>query len=804
MSSRCHHPANNADTGCIYTFNSGSNWTFHNQGGYEPNNYSFLEFGKYGTYEGHTFIRFRDVKIPKGAIITYACLDLFVSQVIPSGVAVSVPTKVYFEKSVTPLAVSSVTDYNNKSLTTAYIDLTFTEADDGFKYKNDIDITSIIQELVDQTDWAATLTTGGDMQALIKAQSGTGKIYMFTDGFPDQYQHLWVEWTYTVPDPPTGLTVSRVGDTMQSLAWTNHSAAGKPYVNLKVERSVDGVNWSQIKGDLSATATNYIDSSTSANGKYYYRVRAYNYAGNSTYANSTPTSIKTTPAAPTNVTAIRDLSSVNISWTNNSPHADFIKIQRSETPYNSWVEVDYTLTGSATAKVDSSPYSTLSKYRVWSYVSTNTLSSSYAYSNEIPASSPPSAPTSLTPSSEVVDIDLLKTFTWQHNPTDTSAQTKFSLQYRKQGDSWPGTPQLNAVSSVNQYHEFAAATFDDDSTYEWQVKTWGGNVTSSAWSDTSIFMTSKKPTATIDSPSNGSSYGYSVLTLNWTFADLEADTQTQAIVKLYNSSDVLLETKTVYGTGATVTFNTYLENNSSYKAKIMVLDSAGLWSVEAESDFTTSFLLPAQPQLLITYNDDVGTASVNIINPAPGGSEVGASYNQLYKSFDGVTYELYLDNIPENTIVTDYLPLLNGTTYYYVVAVSVTPTTKTSYVYTLVTSLTGIFFINGGANFSKSIRINGDVSYTEKRGRAEVLRKFEGRSHKVKYQGDELFNTINFSSDLTFTQYDDMLEIIEDTEDLYYRDWKGRHFICSLSNCTFDTKNNTSYQFKCVIEQIEE
>lgn len=804
MSTRCHHPTNAADTGSIYSIDSGSNWVYHNQGGYEPNPYSFMEFGYYGTYRGHSFIRFRNVKVPKGAIITYACLDLYVSTIYPDG-ATSCPSRFYFEKSIAPLAVSSISDYNAKTLTTAYTNLTFTDADAPFKYKYDIDVTTIVQELIDQTGWAATLTTGSDMQCLIQAQAGgNGRIYMITDYPDDYYQHLWIEWTYTVPDAPTSLTVTRVSDSSQALSWTNNSAAGKPYVYLKVERSSDGINWSQIKGDLSPTATSYTDTTTSINGKYYYRVRANNHAGNSTYADSTPAYIKTTPLAVSDVVAVRDISSVNVSWTNNSPNADNIKIERSETPYSTWVEVDYTLTGTATAKVDSSPYSTLSKYRVWSYVTTNTLSSGYAYSNEIPASSQPSTPTNLSPNNGlVVDTDLAKIFTWQHNPTDTSAQSKISLRYRKFGDAWPGTSQLNETALTDEFYTFALETFDPDFVYEWQIKTWGINATSSDWSSTATFSTSTKPTMAITSPGNGSSYGYSILVVDWTFTDAESDTQTQAIIKLYNSLNELLETKTVYGTGLTTTFSTYLENDASYKVTLQALDSAGLWSIESESDFTTSFFLPAQPDLTISYNDDVGTASILITNPAPSGTEIGTSYNQLYKSVDGVTYELLLDNIIENTSVTDYLPLLNGTTYYYAVAISVTPTTKTSYVHTLVNNLTGIFFLNGETSFSTSIRIIGDTTYSEKRGRNEVLRKFEGRNYKVKYQGDELKNIITFSCDLLYTSYDDLINIIESTEDVFYRDWKGRWFLCSLSDCNFEQKDNDAYQFSCIIEKIE-
>ena len=795
------YPTNAADTGCVYT-GDGVNWTFYNQGGYEPEIYSFLEFGKYSTYEGHAFIRFRNITVPAGAIITNANIDWFISIFNPNA---DVYYKMYFEKSLSPNAASSVSDFNSKSLTTAYKEDTCNHLYGEFYWVYNIDVTAIIQEIIDQTGWAATLTEGKDMQAIVKAQSGAnGKVYMLTDDFPNYYQRIDITYTYTVPDPQTSLAITRVSDTSQTLNWTNHSAAGKPYVYQKIERSNDGTNWSQIKGDLSGTATSYTDTSTSANGKYYYRIRAYNYAGYSSYATSTPTYIKTTPAAITNVVVVRDTSSATISWTNSANYADYVKIERSETPYSSWVEVDYTLSGSATSKVDSSPYSTLSKYRVWTYVTANTLSSTYAYSNVMPPSIKPNPPTNLTPDSGlVIDTTLSKLFTWQHNSLDTSNQRKVSLRYRKSGAAWPGTPQLNAVVQSDEFYTFPLSTFDAGFTYEWQVATWGINATESDWSSTATFTTSTKPVVAITSPGNGSNYGYSVLIATWTFTDSESDTQTQAIINLYSSTDVLLESKTVYGTALTTTFDTYLENNTSYKVKIQALDSAGLWSEIVESDFTTSFLLPPQPDLTITYNDDVGTASILIVNPSPGGGEVGTSYNQLYKSFDGITYELLQDNIPENTTITDYLPLLNGTTYYYAVAISTIPTTKISYVHTLVNALTGMFFINGDVGFSKSVRMIGDTTYSEKRGRNEVLRKFEGRTYKVKYQGDELKNIINFSCDLPFTNYDDLIEIIESTEDVFYRDWKGRAFLCSMSDCNFDQKDNDAYQFSCVIEKIE-
>lgn len=95
------------------------------------------------------------------------------------------------------------------------------------------------------------------------------------------------------PSAPSGLTATAISQTQINLAWTDNANNEDGY---KIERSADGsTGWTQI-GTASVNATSYSDTGLSAATTYYYRVRAYNTGGNSSYtstANATTQSART-------------------------------------------------------------------------------------------------------------------------------------------------------------------------------------------------------------------------------------------------------------------------------------------------------------------------------------------------------------------------------------------------------------------------------------------------------------------------------------------------------------------------------
>jgi hypothetical protein len=81
---------------------------------------------------------------------------------------------------------------------------------------------------------------------------------------------------------------------------------------------------------VGANVTTYSNTGLTSNTTYYYRVRAYNTAGDSGYSNEANATTSTVPPlAPTNLTASTISSSeINISWTDNSLDETGFKIER--------------------------------------------------------------------------------------------------------------------------------------------------------------------------------------------------------------------------------------------------------------------------------------------------------------------------------------------------------------------------------------------------------------------------------------------------------------------------------------------
>lgn len=82
------------------------------------------------------------------------------------------------------------------------------------------------------------------------------------------------------PAAPNGLTATAISATQINLTWTDNSGNE---TSFKIERSTDGVNFSQI-ATVGANVTSYSNTGLSAATTYYYRVRASNSGGDSAYS----------------------------------------------------------------------------------------------------------------------------------------------------------------------------------------------------------------------------------------------------------------------------------------------------------------------------------------------------------------------------------------------------------------------------------------------------------------------------------------------------------------------------------------
>ena len=148
-----------------------------------------------------------------------------------------------------------------------------------------------------------------------KQADGNGEIKVYIDDLADgtdDTKRTWYDGLLITPLEPTALSAAGA-DSVVELAWTQSFSSS--IVSNRIYRTTVGSSgpWSLV-ASLEATTT-YSDNLVSNGQVYYYVVTAVSAIGESAY--STPASARpwTTPAAPTELSAIGTHSVVTLSWT---------------------------------------------------------------------------------------------------------------------------------------------------------------------------------------------------------------------------------------------------------------------------------------------------------------------------------------------------------------------------------------------------------------------------------------------------------------------------------------------------------
>ncbi|MDI6791353.1 MAG: Ig-like domain-containing protein [bacterium] len=247
------------------------------------------------------------------------------------------------------------------------------------------------------------------------------------------------------PYTPTNLSAQVISSSQVNLSWQDNSNNEDGF---KIERKTAAGSYVVI-GTTGVNGITYNDSGVIPNTTYSYRVFAYNQVGNSDYSNTVSVG---PPAAPTNL-VIASISSLILTWRDNSDNEQGFKIERKEGS-GSYTEIATTLANVATYTDTSYSLNTNLSYRVKAY---NLLGNS-ACSNEV-ETGPPSVPTNLRVTGRSIAHIALSWLDTSNN------ETGFVIERKTQGGSY--SEIVTVSTGVTTY---ADTGLPDNTTFFYRVK----------------------------------------------------------------------------------------------------------------------------------------------------------------------------------------------------------------------------------------------------------------------------------------------------------------------------------------------
>jgi predicted phage tail protein len=210
------------------------------------------------------------------------------------------------------------------------------------------------------------------------------------------------------------------------LNWTDNA---NNETGFRIERSTTAGSGFTELTNVEANVTTFTNTNLQAGTTYFYRVRAYNAAGNSAYSNeASATTLQpapTAPTAPSSLTATANSTTqITLNWTDNANNETGFKIERSANAGSGFTEIAQVGANVTTFINTNLQAGTTYFYRVRAYHSAGNS----AYSNEAsattlqPAPTAPTAPVNLKATSPLQGQIVLN---WDDNAND---ETGFKIE----------------------------------------------------------------------------------------------------------------------------------------------------------------------------------------------------------------------------------------------------------------------------------------------------------------------------------------------------------------------------------------
>ena len=429
--------------------------------------------------------------------------------------------------------------------------------------------------------------------------------------------------TYDVPDEPTGLDATAIGQTQINLAWNAPVGnGGSPIDGYRIEISGNsGATWSDLVPDTRSTSTAYPHTGRSAGETWHYRVSAKNRWGYSEVSNvDSATTDAREPDAPTGLEATASgQTRIDLAWKapddNGGDSITGYKIQYSENAGEDWDVLEANTGSTVTSYPDTGlDPGTRRHYRV---AAINSVGAG-DYSNEASATTDPTVPGAPTGLVAAADGTSQINLSWTAPEDDGGSEiTWYIVEVSKDGSApWVAEDHRPTVTSYKH------TGLDPGETRHYRV---------SARNVAGIGAASDPDSATTDpvvpdAPTGlyAAAEGTSQINVTWSAPSYDGgDDITGYRVDISADGGVSWPVQDSVGANVTSYTHTGLEPATTRHYRVAALNSAGASTPSNVDGATTDATVPDAPTGLEAVAE--GTAQIDLTWSAPeydGGDEV--------------------------------------------------------------------------------------------------------------------------------------------------------------------------------------